>query len=208
MAAYGWAPYLWNRLTRFILDPLCHTQFQYRVVHVVGGTAHIIQDLAIPEQKANGFLQHLHDDLKIYPLWLCPTKHDSRHMMHTAKTSVEHTRYLVNIGVWGSTNYGSEYLHGDNFGQLVSRNRDIERKVAEVGGLKWLYARNYYREDKFWRLYDKKRYDRLRDQWKAGRLPSIWQKVKRGQQEIQEVTLGQLFKGMLYAGLGLDCLIT
>ena len=99
MAAYGWAPNLWNRLTRFVLDPMCHTRYQYRVLHLVGGTPHIIQDLAIPEQKADSFLQYVHDDLKIYPLWLCPIKQDSRPPMHKAKTCTESTRYLVNIGV-------------------------------------------------------------------------------------------------------------
>jgi len=207
MAAYGWAPNLWNRFTRLLFNPLWHTRFQYRVVHVVGGTPHIIQDLAIPEQKANGFLQYLHDDMKIYPLWLCPIKQDPRHMMHTAKTCIEDTRYVVNIGVWGSPNHGSDYLRGDNFDQFVSRNRDIERRVAEAGGLKWLYACNYYQEEEFWKIYDKTRYDELRMKWKADRIPNIWQKVQRGQQEIKVVTLDQLLKGILYAGLGLDRLI-
>jgi delta24-sterol reductase len=208
MAAYGWAPNLWNRFTRFFLDPLWRTRFQYRVVHLVGGTPHIIQDLAIPEQKADEFLQYLHDDLKIYPLWLCPIKHDPRHPMHTAKTSLEHTRYLVNIGVWGSPNYGSDFLRKEIFDQFVENNRQIEKRVAEVGGLKWLYACNYYQEEEFWNIYDKATYDELRLKWKADRLPSLWQKVKRSQQEVKEVTWNQLLKAMLYAGLGVDRLVS
>jgi delta24-sterol reductase len=101
MAAYGWAPNLWNRATRFFLDPMWHTRFQYRVLHVVGGTPHIIQDLAIPAQKADAFLAHLHDEFKIYPLWLCPIKHDARPPMHTALTAAADTVAQVNIGVWG-----------------------------------------------------------------------------------------------------------
>ncbi|KAF2820025.1 hypothetical protein CC86DRAFT_124186 [Ophiobolus disseminans] len=208
MAAYGWAPNLWNRFTRFFLDPLWHTRFQYRVVHVVGGTPHIIQDLAIPEQKADGVLQYLHDDLKIYPLWLCPIKHDPRPPMHTAKTCVEHPRYLVNIGVCGSPNYGSDFLRAETFDQFVENNRQIEKRVAEAGGLKWLYACNYYQEDEFWKIYDKEQYDELRLRWKADRLPNLWQKVKRSQQDLRQVTYGQLVKRNMYAGLGIDRLVT
>jgi delta24-sterol reductase len=144
MAAYGWAPKLWNRFTRFFLDPMWHTRFQYRVLHLVGGTPHIVQDLAIPEKRADDFLQYLHDDFKIYPLWLCPIKHDPRPPMHTAQTCTEPTRYLVNVGVWGSPNYGSDFLRSKTFNKFVENNRAIEGKLAEVGGLKWLYACNYY----------------------------------------------------------------
>ncbi|KAF1841417.1 FAD-binding domain-containing protein [Cucurbitaria berberidis CBS 394.84] len=204
MAAYGWAPNLWNRCTRFFLDPLWHTRFQYRVVHLVGGTPHIIQDLAIPEQNAEGFLQYLHDDFKIYPLWLCPIKHDSRPPMHTAQTNTDPTRNLVNIGVWGSPNYGSDFLRAETFDQFINYNRKIEEKVAEVGGLKWLYACNYYHESEFWKIYDKDEYDQLRLKWKAERLPNVWEKVKRSQQDLKQVTLDQVLKAFLYAGLGID----
>jgi delta24-sterol reductase len=208
MAAYGWAPKLWNRFTRFFLDPMWHTRFQYRVLHLVGGTPHIVQDLAIPEKRADGFLQYLHDDFKIYPLWLCPIKHDPRTPMHTAQTCTEPSRYLVNVGVWGSPNYGSDFLQSETFDKFVENNRAIERKVAEVGGLKWLYACNYYQEEEFWNIYDKEQYNQLRFKWKADRLPDLWEKVKRSQQELKQVTLNQLLKALLYAGLGIDRLVT
>ena len=208
MAAYGWAPKFWNRFTRFFLDPLWHTRFQYRVVHLVGGTPHIIQDLAIPEQNAEGFLQYLHNDFKIYPLWLCPIKHDSRPPMHTAQSNTDPRRDLVNIGVWGSPNYGSDFLRAETFDQFIKNNRMIEEKVAEVGGLKWLYACNYYHESEFWRIYDKDKYDQLRLKWRAERLPNLWEKVKRSQQEVKQVTIDQVLKAFLYAGLGIDRLVS
>ncbi|KAF2034441.1 FAD-binding domain-containing protein [Setomelanomma holmii] len=197
MAAYGWAPNLWNRFTRFFLNFMFHTRFQYRVVHLVGGMPHIVQDFAIPEHKADVFLHYLHNDFNIYSLWLCPIKHDARAPMHTAQTCTEHTRYLVNIGVWGSPNYGSDYLHGDNYDQFVENNRKLEDKVANVRGLKWLYACNYYQETEFWRNYDKERYDELRTQWKADRLPNIWQKIRRSQQDLRLVAFGQWLMALL-----------
>lgn len=65
MACYGWAPNLWSRFTRTLFDPLWHTRFQYRVLHLVGGTPHIIQDLAIPAQRADAFVQYLDDEMNI-----------------------------------------------------------------------------------------------------------------------------------------------
>jgi delta24-sterol reductase len=207
MAAYGWAPKLWNRATRFFLDPMWHTRFQYCVLHVVGGTPHIIQDLAIPAHRAEALLTYLHDAFKIYPLWLCPIKHDARPPMHTALTATGPTSALVNIGVWGSPNYGADFLRAETFDAFVASNRAIERKVAEVGGLKWLYACNYYEEDEFWSVYDRDKYQRLRNEWMADRLPDLWQKVRRSRQDLKEVTLGGFMKGLVYAGLGVDKLI-
>jgi delta24-sterol reductase len=208
MVCYGWAPKLWNRFTRFFLDPLWHTRVQYRVLHFVGGTPHIIQDLAIPEQRSDGFVQYLEDEFKIYPLWLCPIKQDSRMVMHTASTCTDPTSYLVNVTVWGSPNYGKDFLGVRSFEQFVENNRKIERKVAEVGGLKWLYACNYYLEEEFWGVYDKETYDELRLKWKADRLPNLWEKVRRSRQELREVGMGQVFKALVYAGLGIDRLVT
>jgi delta24-sterol reductase len=208
MVCYGWAPKLWNHFTRFFLDPLWHTRVQYRVLHFVGGTPHIIQDLAIPEQRSDGFVQYLEDEFKIYPLWLCPIKQDSRMVMHTASTCTDPTSYLVNVTVWGSPNYGKDFLGVRSFEQFVENNRKIERKVAEVGGLKWLYACNYYLEEEFWGVYDKETYDELRLKWKADRLPNLWEKVRRSRQELREVGMGQVFKALVYAGLGIDRLVT
>ncbi|KAL5114231.1 hypothetical protein ACEQ8H_007883 [Pleosporales sp. CAS-2024a] len=209
MACYGWAPRFWNRITRFLLDPVFHSRFQYRVVHVVGGTPHIIQDLAIPAQRAGAFVSYLEDEMKIYPLWLCPIKHDARALMHTfaassSSSSSDQTSSLVNVGVWGSPNYGADYLSGDNFDAFVDQNRALEAMVRHVGGLKWLYACNYYAESEFWSLYDVPRYEALRAKWMADRLPNLWDKVKKSRQDVKVVTLGTLVKAFVVAGLGMD----
>jgi hypothetical protein len=41
-------------------------------------------------------------------------------------------------------------------------NRLIERKVAELGGIKSLYSESYFPEDEFWRIYDRDAYDHLK----------------------------------------------
>jgi hypothetical protein len=81
-----------------------------------------------------GFLKYLHGEFKIYPLWLCPIKHDARPPIHTALTCVEPTDVLVNIGVWGSPNCGADFLRAETFDAFVSNNRAIGNKVVEVRG--------------------------------------------------------------------------
>jgi hypothetical protein len=67
--------------------------------------------------------------------------------MHTASTSPSPSpSTLINIGVWGSPEYGTEFLTPTTFDKFVANNRRIEHKVAEAGGLKWMYASNYYTE--------------------------------------------------------------
>jgi hypothetical protein len=58
------------------------------------------------------------------------------------------------------------------------KNRELERKLRELGGMKWLYAHTYYTEQEFWEIYDRKWYDELRKKYHATSLPSVWQKVK------------------------------
>jgi hypothetical protein len=47
-------------------------------------------------------------------------------------------------------------------------NRLIERKLSELGGIKSLYSDSFYEPDKFWSIFDKATYDRL----KASTTPS------------------------------------
>lgn len=208
MACYGWAPTMWNRFTRYLLDAVWHTRFQYRVLHLTGGAPHIIQDVAIPEHKASEFLGFMQEEMKLYPLWLCPIKHDPKPILHTATTDTGPTDYLVNVGIWGSPNYGLHYLTAETFDRFVKYNRTLERKVTKMGGLKWLYATNYNREEEFWSIYDKQSYDELRSRWNAERLPSLWAKVRRSQDDAKEVPLGKVMLAIVYAALGIDRLIT
>ena len=77
---------------------------------------------------------------------------------------------MLNIGLWG---YGPSRLK-----DFVEVNRDLEHKLRELGGMKWLYAQTYYTEDEFWAMYDRDWYNALREKYCATSLPSIYEKVK------------------------------
>jgi FAD/FMN-containing dehydrogenase len=164
-----------NRITRFVLDPLLHTRVMYRALHKSGlADFYMLQDIAVPYDKVEQFAQWLDGNLHIYPLWLCPLKlsrdsPDSNHGLHSDFGNGD-ARELLNFGVWGPVSF--------NRREAVRKNRALEQKVHELGGRKWLYAHAYYTEDEFWAHYDRKSYDALRQKYSATYLPSVYEKVK------------------------------
>lgn len=181
MGAYSfqmfWTPF--NRFTRWLLDPLMHTRKMYQALHASGqAQTFIIQDLALPSETAQKFIEYVDSSLAIYPLWLCPLRPDSKAPMHTLpqppspspSSQPPQTPLLVNIGVWGP--------HWGTFPAFVDANRALERKVRDLGGLKWLYAHAYYTEEEFWGIYGREWYEGLRAKYRAGDLPSVWEKVR------------------------------
>ena len=128
---------------------------------------YVVQDLAIPVEKATLFLKYINESFGIKPLWLCPLKTD-----HTSPFSSSNldTSLVINVGVWSGA-----IRSRDEFLQI---NRAIEKKVSELGGKKWFYAHAYYPENEFWNLYRKDTYDALRTKYHATHLPSTYDKVR------------------------------
>ena len=84
--------------------------------------------------------------------------------------NIDEGETVVSFGVWGPGPRDSR--------AFVKINRDLEQKIQEVGGRKWLYAVTYYTADEFWHIYNRKEYEALRAKYHATYLPSIYQKVK------------------------------
>lgn len=185
------------RITRFLLDYFMHTRIMYHALHASGYTdRYIIHDIAFPAKNADVFTSWVDERFGIYPLWLCPLRPDGRSSMGhpkpwsgtvgSEKPGSEYDGEYINLGVWGP--YPSSET------EYVRANREIEAKMRELGGLKWLYSRVFYTEDEWWQVYDKQQYDALRHKFNATSLPSIWDKVKdRGRKD----EYGPGLKGML-----------
>ena len=187
-----------NRLTRFLLDPFMRTRKMYQMLHASGHAQRfIIQDLAIPAQNAERFLDYLEQDFAIYPLWLCPLQARSEASMHRFPPK---TPFVLNVGVWGLPCLQAQ--RGD-YGAFVDENRKLERKVKELGGWKWLYAQAFYTEDEFWEIYERGWYDALRKKYHAEGLPTIYDKVK----SAGEFKAMSEWKGWLAAVLGRNTLL-
>ncbi|RAK87640.1 FAD binding domain protein [Aspergillus costaricaensis CBS 115574] len=177
-----------NRITRYLLDYFMHTRVMYHALHASGhSNQYIIQDVAVPYSSADTFVTWLDEpeNFGAYPIWLCPLKVTDKtstsnpQIIGRGKPSLpspsspaekEEDEYLLNFGLWAPSPYRGA--------QFIAQNRRLEHKVRDLGGKKWLYACAYYTEDEFWDIYDKKRYDALREKYHAGYLKNLYEKVR------------------------------
>jgi len=129
----------------------------------------VIQDVDIPIARAPEFLAFFLGEVGIRPVWVCPIggyDAQARFSLYPVDPKV----LYVNFGFW------------DVVQDTVKRepghyNRKIERKVAELGGVKSLYSDSYYPEDEFWRLYNKPAYDALKARYDpGGRFKNLYEK--------------------------------
>ncbi|KAL1894261.1 hypothetical protein Sste5346_006048 [Sporothrix stenoceras] len=184
VALYSFRYFLvpFNRLTRFVLDPFMHTRTMYRALHQSGlADFYMVQDVGVPYDKMEEFVDWLETTLNIYPLWLCPlllarNSPNAEHGLHSGFARLDGSTpegRLMNFGVWGPLPSGQSDKEA-----FVRANRLLEHKVQELGGKKWLYAHAYYTEEEFWAHYDRASYDRVRAKYGAEWLPTVYDKVK------------------------------
>ncbi|KAJ9615356.1 hypothetical protein H2200_001431 [Cladophialophora chaetospira] len=168
---YMYTPFNW--LTRWWLDDFLRTRTLYTALHAAGfSTPYVVQDLALPYLTVDDFIEYADKSFGIYPLWLCPLRQDCLQTFHPHCTEREKDgtlKPMLNVGLWG---YGPSKR--DAFLKL---NHDLEAKLKELGGMKWLYANTYYSESDFWSIYDRKWYEALRAKYHATSLPTVYQKV-------------------------------
>lgn len=174
-SAFKYFKFPFNKFTRWFLDDFLHTRMMYTALHASGESKkYVVQDLALPYSTAEEFVDYTDEAFGIYPLWLCPLKQNPLPTMHPHSVDYEADgktlKQMLNIGLWG---FGPQ-----NHDAFVAANRDLERKLRVLGGMKWLYAHTYYDEDEFWQMYDRKWYDALRKKYNATSLPSVYEKVK------------------------------
>ncbi|KAI0377035.1 FAD-binding domain-containing protein [Hypomontagnella monticulosa] len=184
-------PVPFTRFFRWFLDDFLHTRMLYRALHGSGESGRfVVQDIGLPYESAEPFVDYVSEKLNIWPLWLCPLKTPAGPTFHPhlRKPSPSSSRSsgkaeaevqgkgvageMLNIGVWG---WGPKDRTA-----FVRANRDLERRVDELGGTKWLYAHTYYTEPEFWRAYGNHKtwYEALRQKYRATALPSVYDKVR------------------------------
>ncbi|KAF2230907.1 FAD binding domain-containing protein [Viridothelium virens] len=168
-SAFEYFHFPFNKYTRWWLDDFLHTRMLYTALHASPyARPYFVQDLALPFSTASSFINHVDETLSIYPLWLCPLRQSPLPTMHPHHAS-SHPSPLLNIGVWG---WGPRDPRA-----FVAANRELEKKVRDLGGMKWLYAQTYYGEEDFWGMFDREWYEDLREKYQAKGLPSVWDKV-------------------------------
>jgi FAD/FMN-containing dehydrogenase len=133
----------------------------------------VIQDVDIPLDGAARFLDFLHREIGILPIWLCPIRSPDparRFALYPLRTDTVY----VNFGFWDVVPRQAPHAAG-------CLNRKIEREVSALSGVKSLYSESYYTEEEFWSEYDHDAYASLKARYDpAGALPDLYAKCVRG----------------------------
>ena len=174
-SAFDYFKFPFNRFTRWWLDDFLHTRMLYKALHASGQSRnYVVQDLALPYSTVEEFIDYTSESFGIWPLWLCPLRQSRLPTLHphSPETEADGTtlKPMLNVGLWG---FGP--TQHDTF---VAKNRELEERLRQLGGMKWLYAHTYYKEDEFWQMFDRSWYEDLRKKYHAETLPSVWHKVK------------------------------
>ena len=74
------------------------------------------------------------------PVWLCPLRPAATGL---AAVSAGPDQVYVNFGFWGKVSLPAGATDG-------YFNRQVEEKVTELDGHKWLYSTSFYSRDEFW----------------------------------------------------------
>jgi FAD/FMN-containing dehydrogenase len=186
-SAFSYFKFPFTAFTRWWLDDFLHTRMLYKALHASGQARnYVVQDLALPFSTAEKFVDYTAESFGIWPLWLCPLRQSRLPTLHPHNPATEADgttlKPLLNIGLWG---FGPRQR-----AEFVAKNRELEGKLRELGGMKWLYAHTYYGEDEFWEMFDREWYEGLRRKYHAESLPSVWKKVHVDPQTQGEVVDG------------------
>jgi len=126
----------------------------------------VIQDVDIPMPRAAEFFDFYAQVIALWPQWVCPIAPGSgRFTLYPVKDD-----WYVNFGFWDVKRTRQAYPRG-HF------NRLVERKVAELGGIKSLYSDCFFAEDEFAARYGGEAYGRLKSAYDpAGAFPRLYEK--------------------------------
>jgi len=132
-------------------------------------TESVIQDVDIPLQHAAHFLDFFHAEVGILPVWICPIRAPSVSTRFPLYPLAPGTTY-INFGFW-------DVVREREPGPRGQVNRKIERKVAELGGIKSLYSDSYYPRPEFWSVFDPDAYAALKAKYDpTGTLGDLYDK--------------------------------
>ena len=141
------------------------TRQMYKICHAPGDVklaeSYIVQDFILPTKAATVELTKFNTekDYHIWPLWICPIrKVEPNHEQEVGlglPLEGKQGDLMFNLGFYGPVNYGRSM-------NPIQKNKDLEQKVFEQKGKKWLYAQSFYTEEEFWAHFNQTNYTTLR----------------------------------------------
>lgn len=172
----------YNPLSRWALSPLLKTDTMYKRLHqapvsTLADTL-VVQDVYIPDSKAEEFLIWLRSKFGLEKIWLCPirgTSHPQLMSPHYTGSDSTIVGDFINFGVWLHKPF---WQPGTSYARQSTK--DIECKVAELGGRKMLYSLSHYSRQQWEDIYDILGYQELKQKWDPDNAwGDIYEKVGR-----------------------------
>jgi len=131
----------------------------------------VIQDVEIPVERGDEFLEFFARDVRMTPVWLCPLR--LRSDRPWTLYPMQPGEVYVNFGFWGAV----PLPPGKSDGYY---NRMVEEEVSALDGHKSLYSTSFYSEEEFRRRYSGSEYDKLKAEYDGnGRLLGLYDKCVR-----------------------------
>jgi len=127
----------------------------------------VIQDVEIPIENCEQFLEFFHRDIGIKPVWMCPLtsyQPDRRYPLYAMKPN----QLYINFGFWDTV---------EAKGEKDRANKLIEQEVTRLKGKKSLYSTVHYSEDEFWKNYNREEYTKVKAKYDSnGYLSTLYDK--------------------------------
>uniref|UniRef100_A0ABI7ZQV5 Delta(24)-sterol reductase n=1 Tax=Felis catus TaxID=9685 RepID=A0ABI7ZQV5_FELCA len=129
---------------------------------------HVVQDMLVPMKCLSQAVHTFHNDIHVYPIWLCPFILPSQPgLVHPKGDEAE---LYVDIGAYGEPRV-------KHF-EARSCMRQLEKFVRSVHGFQMLYADCYMSREEFWEMFDGSLYHRLRERLGCqDAFPEVYDKI-------------------------------
>jgi len=127
----------------------------------------VIQDVGIPIENCEKFIDFFYKEIKIKPVWACPMKaYDKNYIFPLF--DLNPNNLFIDFGFWDFVAAGkSPYYH----------NKRIEEILEKLKGIKSLYSTSYYNKKDFWRIYNGKIYFNIKKKYDPKNIfPDLYDK--------------------------------
>jgi hypothetical protein len=112
----------------------------------------ITLDVFVPFSKVPQFMEWYERELGFFPLWCVPYRRVADYpWLADAYWAALDDDLFLDLAIYGMRQHGTTNHH-----------RLMERKLRELGGIKTLISHNYYAEDEFWSIYNRRNYEAVK----------------------------------------------
>ena len=111
----------------------------------------ITLDVFIPFSRANEFLNWYEDEIDFFPLWCVPYKRVRDYeWVNPSFLRKNNDKLYLDLAIYGMKR------HDKNYYKL------IEQELLKIGALKTLISGNEFSENDFWKIWNKKNFDKVK----------------------------------------------